>query len=273
MRDDKKARPFLKWAGGKRQLLPELKKRVPWSFNRYFEPFVGGGAFFYFLGHKNAVLSDTNRELIYTYVAVRDEVEALISILKTHVYEKEYYYKIRAIDPMSVSLVEQAARMIYLNKTCFNGLYRVNKKGEFNVSFGRYTDPTICQSDVLRACSRALKNVSIEHRSFEQVLGYAREGDFVYFDPPYIPVSGTANFTAYQKNGFGMSNQSILAGVFDELTNRRVHAVLSNSNVPWVHERYSDYTIAEVNANRCINSNARQRTGAKEVIISNENQV
>jgi DNA adenine methylase len=194
-------RPFVKWAGGKGQLLPELMARVPKRFNCYVEPFVGGGALFFHLQPEQAVLSDSNPELINLYVVIRDQVEELIEDLGQHVYDREYYYRLRQVDRTPEydgwSAVEQASRLIYLNKTCYNGLYRVNSKGEFNVPFGRYKNPTILDENTLRACHEALQGVDIECRDFREVWMDLGKGDFVYFDPPYVPVSATAKFDEY----------------------------------------------------------------------------
>ncbi len=267
--DSALAKPFLKWAGGKRQILPELHKSFPVEFEQFHEPFVGGGAVFFNLLPRTAVLSDANKELIGTYNVVKNKVEALIGKLEKHIYDKEYFYRIRAQDPTELSPVARAARMIYLNRAGFNGLYRVNSKGQFNVPFGRYKNPRICNAANLRACSAALAPIDVKCASFETVLRRAKPGDFVYFDPPYIPVSGTANFTAYQKNGFGMANQEKLAEVFDKLTDQGIQAMLSNADVPWIHERYRRHAIRVIKARRNVNSNAERRGHVGEVVVTN----
>ena len=263
------AKPFLKWVGGKRKVLKWLRDLYPPSYGRYYEPFVGGGAVFFDLGPRRATLSDTNGELIECYCTVRDRVDELIEALKIHVYDKEYYYRIREQDPGDLDPVKRAARMISLNHTGFNGLYRVNSKGKFNVPFGRYVNPTICAEPTLRACSSRLANSRMLEQGFEKVLSSAKKNDFVYLDPPYIPLSKTANFTAYQKRGFGMDNQERLADVFDELSVRGVFAMLSNSNGEWVHGRYSDYKIAEIEAARQINSVSTRRGPVGEIVVTN----
>ncbi|MCP4606176.1 MAG: DNA adenine methylase [Proteobacteria bacterium] len=261
-------RPFLKWVGGKSQILVELNKSFPSGFKHYYEPFLGGGAVFFDLLHEPATISDSNEELINCYKVVRTRVEKLIIALNRHVYDKEHYYEVRGWDPMKLNSVQRAARTIYLNRAGFNGLYRVNSKGGFNVPFGRHKNPTICDEDNLRGCSKTLANIKIKCVSFEKVLDWARPNDLVYFDPPYIPVSDTAYFTAYQKRGFGMDSQENLAKVFDDLASRGVYAVLSNSDVPWIHERYSNHHIRLIKANRFVNSDASRRGPVGEVIVT-----
>jgi DNA adenine methylase len=262
-------RPFVKWVGGKTQILDELKESIHEFDGRYLEPFVGGGALFFELGFSKATISDTNRELINCYVVVRDQVEVLIEKLKEHIYNKEYYYEVRALDPDNLDSVSRAARMIFLNKAGYNGLYRVNSKGKFNVPFGRYKNPTICDQDNLRGCSAALNNIDVACASFDSVLDTAKKGDFVYFDPPYVPVSETAYFTSYQKNGFSEGDQKRLVGVFDELSRHRIPAMLSNSDVPWIHEHYKKHNIRVIKARRSVNSNANRRGLVGEVIVTN----
>jgi DNA adenine methylase len=262
-------RPFVKWVGGKTQILGELKESIRGFDGCYLEPFLGGGALFFELGFSRAVISDTNRELVNCYVVVRDHVEELIGILKEHIYDKEYYYKVRAHDPDSLDSISRAARMIYLNKAGYNGLYRVNNKGKFNVPFGRYKNPTICDEDNLRGCAVALRNIDVACATFDSVLDTAKKEDFVYFDPPYIPISETAYFTSYQKNGFSEDDQKRLVEVFDELSRRRIPAMLSNSDVPWIHEHYRKHNIRVIKARRVINSKANRRGFVGEVIVTN----
>jgi len=263
-----KAKPFLKWVGGKRQVLRSLRPLCPSSFGRYHEPFVGGGAVFFDLAPAAAFLSDTNAELVDCYMTVRDRVEDLIAALSVHVHDRDYYYLVREQDPFSLDPVQRAARTIFLNKTGFNGLYRVNSHGRFNVPFGRYDNPRICDRETLRICSGRLASAHVECGSFELVLGTARKGDFVYFDPPYIPLSRTSNFTAYQQSGFGMANQERLAEVFEELAGRGVKVMLSNSDVEWIHERYRDYRVSVVKATRKVNSNGSLRGPVGEVVVT-----
>ena len=268
-------RPFLKWAGGKTQLLADLTERVPQYFGTYHEPFVGGGALFFKLyrGKRivDAFISDLNAELIDAYLAVRDHVEDVIGLLSGYPHDQEFYYNLRSQDPWKMDLPERAARMIYLNKTGYNGLYRVNKQGQFNVPFGRYKAPKYCDRANLEAVSRALRNARIECASFESVLERAQPGDFVYFDPPYAPISRTSYFTAYQPNGFSRQDQRILRDVCLELTERSVNVMLSNSATHLVRRLYSGYRliVGEVRANRAINSNAKKRGKLTELIVTN----
>jgi len=263
-----KVKPFVKWAGGKRQLLPAIRLNLPKKFARYFEPFVGGGAVFFDLAPPCAILSDANAELINCYLAVRDHVDELIRALRGHVYEKEHYYRVRAIAPDSLGEVERAARTIFLNKTGFNGLYRVNSKGVFNVPFGRFKNPNICDEPTLRTCSARLVGVEIHHRPFEATLREARAGDFVYFDPPYIPLSKTSYFTAYSDLRFDLEDQERLARVFEELADRGAKVMLSNSDVEWVRERYARFTLKDVLAPRSVNSVVSSRGLVRELLVT-----
>ena len=263
-------RPFLKWAGGKSQLLPKLRVLAPKEFGIYHEPFVGGGALFFEMQRnekvQNARLSDFNRELIGTYEAIRDEVDSVIARLQTFPHNARFFYELRRKKPRTP--VTCAARMIYLNKTCYNGLYRVNRRGQFNAPFGRYKNPTICDEKNLRATAKALKAVDLSSCGFECVLERARKDDFVYFAPPYDPVSRTANFTSYQAGGFNRADQERLRDVFAELAGRGVKVMLSNSTTPFIQELYSEWRIREVSARRAINSNAAKRKGHKELIVT-----
>jgi len=271
------ARPFLKWAGGKRQLLPELMKRVAAAtpFRRYHEPLVGGGALFFELvrqkrvDRRRAYLSDNNPNLTYTYLSIKQDVDRVIELLRLHEERnsESYYYEVRSNVP--ADLYERAARIIYLNKTCYNGLYRENQKGEFNTPYGRYKNPTICDEDNLRAVADALKKATIECRSFETVLDRAEPADLVYFDPPYHPVSTTASFTAYDKGGFGEESQRRLAEVVAQLTDNGVNAIVSNSWTPFVRDLYKDFEIDRVLANRAVNSRADRRGKVSEALIRN----
>lgn len=272
VRDDLPApRPILKWVGGKTQLLGQMKPLLPKTFDRYFEPFVGGAALFFELRAQqpemSCFLSDVNAELVSCYTAVRDDVEAVIRALRGHVYESEHYYEVRALKPADLSPPERAARTIYLNKTGYNGLYRVNRSGQFNVPFGRFTKPQFCDVENLRACARALRGVSIDHGDFSAVLEKAKKGDFVYFDPPYVPLSPTSDFTAYIPGGFGEGEQRELAKVFATLAKRGVHGILSNSDTPFVRELYADFDIHVVYASRSVNSNVAGRGKLREVVV------
>ena len=269
-----RATPFLKWAGGKSQLITTYDAFFPKTFNRYFEPFTGGGAIFFHLknSHKDfkASLSDLNAELINCYTMIRDDVEALIEQLQSHPNEAEYFYKLRSIDAKTLSEIERAARLIYLNKTCFNGLYRVNSKGQFNVPFGRYKNPRTCNETNLRACSAALANVDLNCRPFDHVLKYAKKGDLVYFDPPYHPLSSTANFTSYTRNCFSGDDQEHLAEVFAKLDKRGCHVMLSNSDCAFIRDIFKDFRIETVNAIRAINCKSEGRGKITEVLVLNQ---
>jgi len=270
-----KPKPFLKWAGGKGQLLPELIARLPECFTAYHEPHVGSGALFFELTSRGAssqaFLSDANQSLIDTYIAVRDQVEDVIAILRKHrkKHDPDYYYLVRAIDPSRLPLAGRAARIIYLNKTCYNGLYRENKSGQFNVPFGRYENPTICDAANLRVVSRALQGADIARRGYDSVRERAQPGDFVYFDPPYHPLSATSSFTAYDRKGFSEDDQRGLRDVFGELARRGVHVMLSNSDTPLVRELYAAFHIERVYASRSINSKGNRRGKIAELIVRN----
>jgi DNA adenine methylase len=270
-----RARPVLKWAGGKGQLLPELLKRLPETFEVYHEPFVGGGALFFELALKGhigaAYLSDINASLIDVYVGLRDCIDDVMMSLLQHKgrHSHDYYYQVRALHSEDLSLPEREARVIYLNKTCYNGLYRENRRGEFNVPFGRYKNPTICDEPNLRAASRALQGVDIARRHFSTTLDYAKADDFVYFDPPYHPLSATANFTAYDRDGFGPDDQRQLRDVFAALAERGVRAMISNSDTPFIRELYAGFRVDQVFAARAVNSKANGRGKVAEVIVRN----
>lgn len=276
------ARPFLKWAGGKGQLLPELTSRLPTDFRRYHEPFVGGGAFFFHLAntnrlHAGAVLSDSNIELIRCYRVVKDDVAALIEALQEHAphfNDPDYFREIRGWDRRSDfaqrSEVAKAARTIFLNRTCYNGLYRVNKKGQFNAPFGYYKNPLICDPPNLRAVSAALQNVELCLDDFAGVLKRAQPGDLVYFDPPYDPVSATSSFTHYTSQNFGIDAQRRLAHVFGELAQRGCHVMLSNSNTEPIQAMYRHIATAVshvVYASRKINCDGKKRGVVEELIV------
>lgn len=272
------ARPFVKWVGGKRQLLQQFHRfgLFPSKFddkrNCYFEPFVGGGAVFFDLQPKNATISDLNVELITTYKVIRDDVESLIKSLLKHVYDKDYFLKIRAMNPIEMSELDIASRFIYLNRTCFNGMYRVNSKGKFNVPFGRYKNPVICDEDNLRAVSRALKDVKILNVDYKSAVSEAKAGDFVYFDPPYYPISPTSSFTSYTKEGFAEKEQIELRDTFAELSNRGCYVMLSNSDAVFIRNIYGELknvTITTVSAGRAINSKATARGKITELVITN----
>ena len=247
------ARPFLKWAGGKTQLLPDLFARFPHTFKRYHEPFLGGGAVFFALAPKSAILSDVNGDLVETYTAIRDDVEGVIAKLRAHTVSEEHYYRVRAQKSAALTPAAAAARTIYLNRTCFNGLYRVNRDGQFNVPFGKYDNPTICNEENLLAVSAALQDVQLRNESVFDIGARVRRGDLVYFDPPYDPLSPTSSFTSYAKTAFGRDEQKRLAELFTRLACRGVHVVLSNSDTPFI---------------RAISARADRRGSVGEVIVS-----
>ena len=273
-------KPFVKWAGGKRQLLAELEKSFPKQFGTYFEPFLGGGAVLFDLLAKKPNLkcsvSDLNSDLVLAYVTIRDKLGRLIESLENHSknYHKDstgYYYEVRKQEPKSQ--IEKVSRLLFLNKTCFNGLYRVNSKGKFNVPLGRYTNPNIVNRENLTTVSKFLQSdkIKISCRDFESILNDAKKGDFVYFDPPYQPVSDTANFTSYTHRDFTEDDLQRLADLANQLNSKGSHVLLSNSNTKIVKKIFSSkkWKVKEIAVNRAINSNSQKRTGHKEVLIKN----
>lgn len=263
------ASPFVKWVGGKRSLLPQMERLFPRRFERYFEPFVGGGAVFFKLQPQLATLSDYNADLINCYRVVRDDVERLLRHLATHRNDEEYFYTLRAQRPEELSGIEAASRLIYLNRTCFNGLYRVNSKGGFNVPYGRYKNPNIVNERGLRAASAALQGAKLTNRSYMAVLEEAKRGDFIYFDPPYHPVTKTANFTSYTADSFSEQDQRDLADVFAELARRGCKVMLSNSDTPFIQSLYAEFNVETVSAPRLVNRDATKRGPVSEVIVRN----
>jgi DNA adenine methylase len=270
-----KASPFIKWVGGKGRLKHALEALMPKGVElmRHVEPFTGGGALFFARAPERALLCDINRDLIHTYEAVRDDVSGVIRGLERLAkgHDKERYYEVRerynARDGQSRA--ERSAMFIYLNKTCFNGLYRVNRRGEFNVPMGRYTNPNILDRDVLFAASSALARAEIKCAPFETLLESAKPGDFVYMDPPYEPVSRTANFTAYAQDGFAQEDQRRLRDVYRELDRRGSKLMLSNSDVPFIRELYRGYRIDVVKAPRAVSCDASARGPVNEVVVRN----
>lgn len=274
-------RPFVKWAGGKGQLLPELSRRLPRQFRRYHEPFVGGAALFFHLCNQGrlrhgAVLSDYNPELVLCYQVVRDDADLLIEALKQHEQhrlDREYFMEIRSWDRQpgfgQRNPVERAARTIFLNRTCYNGLYRLNNKGQFNAPFGYYKNPLICDPDNMRAASVALRQAELLVGDFASAAARAEPGDMVYFDPPYVPVSATASFTHYTGQTFGPADQRRLANLFDELMERGVYVMLSNSATPLSRELYAAHAVSTsvVLASRKINCDGRKRGSVEELIV------
>ena len=273
-------KPFVKWVGGKRQLMQVLEDNFPKQFGTYHEPFLGGGAVMFNLLSKEAKLScnvsDFNSDLILAYVTIRDKLRKLIESLENHSknYHKdsvEYYYEVRKQEPKQQ--IEKVSRLIFLNRTCFNGLYRVNKKGQFNVPLGRYTNPNIVNKENLTAVSKILdsEKIKISCRGFEAVLDDAKKGDLIYFDPPYQPISSTANFTSYTHRDFTEKDLERLVDLANQLNSKDCHVLLSNSNSKIVKDFFSEkhWSISEINANRAINSDSKKRTGHKEIIIKN----
>jgi len=274
-------KPYLKWAGGKRQLLAEIKKHLPENIYdyTYYEPFVGAGAVFFDLQPTKAVINDFNGQLILTYTVIKENVEDLIALLKKHLKKnsKEHFNKIRNMDRdtsefNALTDAEKAARMIFLNKTCYNGLYRVNSKGIFNVPYGRYKNPAICEDTVLRQISAYLNSndISILNNDFERAVSTANKKSFIYFDPPYHSPDKT-NFTGYQANGFNENEQERLCNVIKKMTNRGIKCLLSNSDTEYIRKLY-DYDVFDiisVQAKRKINSNSARRGFVNEVLIKN----
>jgi DNA adenine methylase len=263
--------PFLKWAGGKRQLVPQLLACAPAKIDTYYEPFVGGGALFFALyaerRFQRAVLADGNEDLIACYQAIKDDVEAVVAILKSEVRSEEEYYRLRGTDPATLNPAERAARIIYLNKVGFNGLYRVNSRGKFNVPFGRHLNPTICDEPRLRAASAALQNVKLVCQDFAKTVADATPRDFVYFDPPYVPLSATALFTAYARSPFGPAEQSRLAETLRSLGERKIPALLSNSDCPTTRKIYRGLRPRAVQVRRSINSVGTRRGPVGELLV------
>lgn len=262
-----KAKPVVKWAGGKGQMLNVLESNMPNQYNKYIEPFIGGGALFFAENPQNAIIADSNTELINLYNVIASDVNKLIEELKHYKYDKDMYYSVRAKQPKDLSKIERAARMIYLNKTGFNGLYRVNKKGEFNVPFGRYKNPKILDEDNLIKASNQLKKATIINDDYANVLDrYAEEGDFIFLDPPYMPVSQYSDFKRYTKNQFGEEDQKKLAHIVDKLVNKGCFVLLTNSDNPLILDLYKNYDISVLNTRRSINSKASKRTG-KDILV------
>jgi DNA adenine methylase len=270
------AKPFVKWVGGKRKVIPELLSSLPTTFDYYYEPFVGGGALFFHLRSLNVLedhkitLADINLRLIRTYCAIRDDVEGVIVRLQQHANHhcRDYFYAVRDADVDTYENdADVAAWFIYLNKTAFNGLYRVNKKNRFNAPMGKYKNPTICDAENLRNCHDALQNVEILHQSFTAAEN-AQSGSLVYFDPPYVPVSATSSFTSYTTEGFGMTQHIQLRDVALSLRNRGVHVMVSNSDHEIVRGLYAGFDIRSIQVGRAINSKATGRGKVGEVIIT-----
>jgi DNA adenine methylase len=278
MRKNKLVAHFVKWVGGKRQLLTEINKHLPKisPTTTYYEPFIGGGAVLFDLQPQKVVINDFNQELINTYQVIKDNVEELINDLKKHENTAEYFYALREIDRdhdlfKTLTNVEKASRLLYLNKTCFNGLYRVNRAGEFNSPFGNYKNPNIVNEATLKAVSTYLNDATVKLKSgdYEKSLEGIKKNSFVYFDPPYDPVSISSNFTGYTNSGFNKEDQQRLKLVCDMLNNKGVKFLLSNSATPFILDLYQDYKIEIVKAKRNINSNAQLRGEIDEVLVKN----
>ncbi len=260
--------PFIKWAGGKRSLLEQMRPHLPERFGRYFEPFVGGAALFFELQPERAQLSDNNSRLIATYRGLRDDTDEVVRLLRGYRYNRNFFLKMRARKIDDKTDAEIAAWFIYLNKTGFNGLYRVNSKNEFNVPFGRYVKPNICDEANLRRCATVLAGAEIRLEDFEKATQQAERGDLVYFDPPYVPLSATSSFTSYTSNGFGSEEQQRLRDTALRLLGRGVHVVLSNSSADAVRELYrGDFDLLQVHARRSINSRSDRRQAIPELLI------
>ncbi|EQA3607262.1 DNA adenine methylase [Enterococcus faecalis] len=274
-------KPFVKWAGGKRQLMSEITKYKPQSYKKFVEPFVGGGSVFMELQNPKTVINDFNSELINSYIIIRDNVNELVHELEKHKENdsKEYFYELREWDRNGIlekkTDVERAGRFIYLNKTCFNGLFRVNSQGQFNVPYGNYKNPNIVNREVLIADSKFLNKsgIKILNGDFEKAAKTARKGDFVYFDPPYASLDDTQNFVGYTFNGFDFKEQERLRDLFVELDKKGCFVMLSNSSSKTIHELYCDYkdTTVIIGASRNINSKANGRGKVDEVLIMNYN--
>lgn len=274
MRVNPVLKPILKWVGGKRQLLDDILPLIPQCCSTYVEPFVGGGAVLLSLQPKKAVINDYNAELINVYVCVRDHLEELLEMLERHkeLNSAGHFYKVRALDrePGFEDLppVERAARIIYLNKTCYNGLYRVNSAGQFNSPYGKYKNPAIVNEPVVRAMSTYLNGgVKILCGDYGQALKGLRKGAFVYLDPPYMPISSSSSFTGYTEGGFGYDEQVRLKEECDKLASKGIHFMQSNSDCPEIRALYSDYEILTVKAKRAINSRGNRRGEINEVLI------
>ena len=273
--------PVVKWVGGKRQIIDEIITYVPDSFSTYYEPFLGGGAVLFELQPKKAVVNDVNEELMNIYEVIKDNVDELIEGLKRHKIknDKAYFYEIRELDRNReqynlLTPVERASRIIYLNKTCYNGLFRVNKSGEFNAPFGNYKNPNIVNETTLRAVSAYFNKAKIRFtcQDFEDALKWSRKGAFVYLDPPYDPVSETASFTGYDKGGFDRNEQIRLKKTCDKLNKKGIKFLLSNSATDFIMDLYQDYKIEVIQAKRAINSKADRRGNVDEVFVMNFEQ-
>jgi len=277
VKNNKLTAPFLKWVGGKRQLIPSIVVHLPKNIKEYnyIEPFIGGGAILFYLQPQNAIINDLNRELINVYEVIKNNLAELILDLKKHKNEPDYFYQIRSLDRNddfeNMSPVQRASRIIYLNKTCFNGLYRVNNAGEFNAPFGRYKNPNIVNEPTLKAVHKYLNsnNIQIFNKDYSDVLKELDKKSFVYLDPPYHPLSENSNFTGYVQGGWNIFDQVDLKTACDELDKNGIKFLLSNSSSEFIKDLYKDYKVFTVKANRAINSNGANRGEVDEVLIKN----
>lgn len=269
--------PVVHWVGGKRQLLEDIIPLIPKTISTYVEPFVGGGAVIFDIQPKKAIINDFNSELINMYKVIKEKPNELILALEKHerLNSEEYFYEVRALDRNEnygeINDVEKAARIIYLNKTCYNGLFKVNKKGQFNSSYGKRKNPNIVNMLVVLAMSKYLNenDIKIMDGDYKNTLKDLREGTFVYFDPPYMPISSTSSFTSYTKNGFDTKQQIELKEECDKLNSKGVKFLLSNSDHPFIRELYKDYEIITVKARRSINSKGNKRGEINEILVRN----
>jgi DNA adenine methylase len=269
--------PFLKWVGGKRQIMSEVVEHLPNNISKYkyIEPFIGGGAVLFHLQPKKAIINDFNSELVNVYNAIKNNLEDLIFDLQKHKNESDYFYEIRSVDRTedfnNLTEVERASRIIYLNKTCYNGLYRVNSSGEFNSPFGKYKNPNIVNEPTLRAVNHYLNtnDVQIKNADYEEILQKADKNSFVYLDPPYYPVSESSNFTGYVQGGWNIDDHTRLREVCDKLDKKGIKFLQSNSSADFIKDKYKDYNIHIIKANRSINSDGEKRGEVEEVLIRN----
>lgn len=269
--------PVVKWVGGKRQLLDAIIPLLPDHFSTYVEPFVGGGALLFEIQPKKAIVNDLNHELINLYKVIKDNPNELLLLLEEHELNnsEEYFYQIRALDRSEsydeMSDIEKAARIIYLNKTCYNGLFRVNQSGQFNSPYGKYKNPNIVNKPVVLAMANYFQNnnITLLNGDYKMALKKLRKGAFVYFDPPYMPISSSSSFTGYTENGFDKKQQIELKKECDKLNSKGIKFLLSNSDHPFIRELYKDYEIITVKAKRSINSNSNKRGEINEVLVRN----
>ena len=275
---NKKCSPFVKWAGGKRKLISQILPHFPKEFNNYFEPFIGGGAVIFEIQNYSNIqkfyISDLNSDLINLYLTVKNKPEKLLSELKIHENNEEYFYKIRNLDRdekifSKLTDIQKASRFLYLNKTAFNGLYRVNSKNQFNVPFGKYKNPNYADSENILKCSQFLKKVNIFNQDFEEFKKLIKKGDFIYFDPPYFPVNKTSSFTSYTQNGFDLSEQKRLLNMMRWIDSIGAYFLLSNAHTEETLDFYKEFKIIEVETGRSINSKAQNRGKIKEILVKN----